>query len=688
MKNYIKTILLAFGLVIPLGICAQKFQASDIILKTETSSHSGRIRVLSIENLYESPVEVFLINEYDNKKTTKKLQKGERVSGDFTLNVVKAKAVNEAEEIVIYRVASTPVPTPSAQMEQKTEKENSTPAQEVVAPANTASVQEEQKIIGLFNKYVETIPFLSDDHRVADSTLIAKHIEYLGLSSTDKSAYIKEQNLQEYVRVYRDSIKYYRDSINTFVTVFLNDKKTTGKELSATCQNELTSIVEDKIIQLEDQVSLLQQMINEDSEEPQQTDWKLFGVIGGFLLLCIALVLWYHKTHKAQQTKTKKNVVVEKESDDTTSGIEFKSITPKPVLRKQSLEDIYDNAAYLCIKTEEFCADSSVRALYIKNTCIKDIYNMYADDLRNPANPKEDGCMVLGRWVQDEETKRYDVSLEYIVLPGDDAIFSEYELYFGGKIKLKVSDKLRKLRKETGLQYDLTCWVHSHPGLGVFFSNSDNNVHMQLKNPEHPLFLTALVIDVLTPEQETGIFTFKQNEEINSKQDLTKMYSLEEMYKWALSSERRSFKSNDHYNTLNAATQHIDSCHDIQLSNSAIIDMTFLAANPNGFIGFIHGYTVEQGSKLQCIVASVSKGETAANNEMLGCFVVASHCSIPSIRKTVSKYLKDIRFVLVYTATDGLLTSIPVNNQDLCASEEYYGEQKLEELKIWTRRRR
>lgn len=688
MKNYIKMILLVFGLIVPLGIWAQKFQASDIILKTEKSSHSGRIRVLTIENLYESPVEVFLINEYDNKKTTKKLQKGERVSGDFTLSVVKAKAVNETNEIVIYSVASTPVPTASAQTAQKPEVVNPVPVQEVDVPADIASVQEEQKIIGLFNKYVETIPFLSEDHRVADSTLIAKHIEYLGLSSTDKSAYIKEQNLQEYVRVYRDSIKYYRDSIDTFVTVFLNEEKPTKKELSVTCRKDLTNIVEYKIAQLDDQVSLLQQIIDEDSDEPQQTDGKLFAVIGGFLLLCIALVLWYHKTHKAQQTKTKKNVVVEKESDDTTSGIEFKSITPKPVLRKQSLEDIYDNAAYLCIKTEDFCTDSSVRALYIKNTCIKDIYNLYANDLRNPANPKEDGCMVLGRWVLDEESKRYDVSLEHIVLPGDDAIFSEYELNFGGLIKMKVSDKLRKLRKETDLQYDLTCWVHSHPGLGVFFSNSDNNVHMQLKNPAHPLFLTALVIDVLTPEQETGIFTFKQSEEINSKQDITKMYSLEEMYKWALNSERRSFESNDYYNTLFATTQRTDSCHDIELSNSAIIDMTFLAANPNGFIGFVHGYTIEKGSKMQCIVASVSKGEKAANSEMLGCFVVASHCSIPSVRKAVSKYLNDIRFVLVYTAADGLVTSIPVINQDLCTSEEYYGEQKLEELKIWTRRRR
>lgn len=76
--------------------------------------------------------------------------------------------------------------------------------------------------------------------------------------------------------------------------------------------------------------------------------------------------------------------------------------------------------------------------------------------------------MVLGRWVYDEERDEYYVSLEEIVKPGDDAIFKEYELNFGGKIKLKVAEKLRRLRRETNLQYDMTCWVHSHPGLGVF----------------------------------------------------------------------------------------------------------------------------------------------------------------------------------------------------------------------------
>lgn len=296
--------------------------------------------------------------------------------------------------------------------------------------------------------------------------------------------------------------------------------------------------------------------------------------------------------------------------------------------------------------------------------------------------------MVIGRWVQDEKTGRYEVSLEHTVMPGDDAVFAEYELNFGGKIKLRMSERLRKLRRETGLQYDLTCWVHSHPGLGVFFSNSDNNVQHQLKHPTHPGFLTAIVVDILTPKQDMGIFTFKDTETVNSKGDLKRMYSLEELYNQALQNERSSFDSNDYFDVLSDADSHLDACYGIQLSNSAIIDMTFLTSKPNGFIGFAHGYTIKRGERTQCVVSVVNANQSSPNTDRLGCFVIASHCSIPSIRKAVAPYLRDIHFVLVYTASNGLLTAIPVIDRDLTASDEYYGEHELENLKIWTRRRR
>lgn len=219
-------------------------------------------------------------------------------------------------------------------------------------------------------------------------------------------------------------------------------------------------------------------------------------------------------------------------SNGNTAGIVVRRKTAT-ILKKQSLEDVMDNPAYLKVDAIDFCEESAVRRLYIKNTCIIDLYNMYASDLANPNNAKENGCMVLGRWVHDTESGEYYVSLEQLVMPGDDAVFKEYELNFGGKIKLSVLEQLRRLRRETNMQYDLTCWVHSHPGLSVFFSNSDLSVQMQLKHPTHPNFLTALVVDTLTPKEDVGIFTFRRDGNINSKNELTKMYSLKEWYAWA-----------------------------------------------------------------------------------------------------------------------------------------------------------
>jgi hypothetical protein len=363
--------------------------------------------------------------------------------------------------------------------------------------------------------------------------------------------------------------------------------------------------------------------------------------------------------------------------------------TTSTIQRKKSLDDVVNSENYLKIDSVDFCGDTTIRTMYIKDTCIKDIYNMYAEDLRNPDSPKEDGCMVLGRWVQDEKTKKYDVSLEYVVYPSDDAVFTEYELNFGGKIQVKKKEMLRRLRRNTDLQYDLTCWVHSHPGLHVFFSNSDNNVHLQLNHPAEHKFLTAFVIDILTPEQELGIFTFKSDGTVNSKQDLKKMYSLEQMYQWALQTGRNTTKEEDYFNTLSKAFLNADKCHGIHLSNSAIIDMAIMTAEHGvGFIGMVHGFSKQKGEKTDYFVSVISLYDNVPDNELIGCFIVSAHCSIPSIRRIIVPYIDKIHFVMVYATSDGVLTSIPIIWKELCSNENYYGEQKLEDLKIWTRRRR
>ena len=455
------------------------------------------------------------------------------------------------------------------------------------------------------------------------------------------------------------------------------------------CVDEMAPLVNKKRLQREKES---QELLEKNTT---QWNWKMIAMIGGIVLLILLFAFLLAlkgkkrpsgKSNYSQNDKPVKPTVEPKSENEPGIVVRRKTAS---IMRKQSLEDVVGNSNYMEIDSSDFCFDSAVRKIYIKNTCIKEIYDMYANDLRNSSSPNEDGCMVLGRWVHDKDNNTYDVSLEDIVYPGDDAIFSEYELNFGGKIKLKVAERLKKLRHETELQYDLTCWVHSHPGLGVFFSNSDCGVQTQLKHPTHPNFLTAIVIDILTSEQDLGIFTFRNDSSINSKSDLKKLYSLEKWYKWATKSESNSFKQEEYYDTLTTAKSHTDTCHSIYLSNNIIIDISLLPLTSNdNLVRIIQGFTNRKADYADHVAEKLSETDATNDNDMIGAFMVAPHCSIPSIRKAISDCLDRIEFVLVYSTSDGNLTSIPVINNDLCTDDSYYGEQQFENLKIWTRRKR
>ena len=472
-------------------------------------------------------------------------------------------------------------------------------------------------------------------------------------------------------------------------------KKEDGGEASP---KEIEEISQSCITLLKQNAEQVQQQ-NETPSAPKESTLtnKQIGIIAGLIVLVVlVIVVILLVRSKKKKKKNPNNGIYSSLGVNTTNNSTSYSSNDVIIRRKTtsvihrlSLDDVINNNNYLAIDCNDIYNDTAVKNMYIKNTCIIDIYNMYAEDLRNPDNPKEDGCMVLGRWIHDEKLDEYSVSLEEVVLPGDDAVFAEYELDFGGKIKVKVNEKLRKLRRETDLQYDLTCWVHSHPGLGVFFSKTDCNLHLLHKHPSHPKFLTALVIDILTPQQELGIFTFKHDLSINSQAELRKTYSLEEWYKWAVESKRNSTRFEERYNTLENAKSHSNQCNSVQLSNSTIIDMDLRASNQdNEHVYFVHGFTTQQSEQLSNIAVKIESTDTLADNELIGCFIIVSHRSIPSIKNAVADYLGRIRFVLVYSTTDNLLTTIPVIANDLCADESYYGEQPLEDLKIWTRRKR
>lgn len=417
----------------------------------------------------------------------------------------------------------------------------------------------------------------------------------------------------------------------------------------------------------------------------------IYGIVAAIVIILIILVI------VAVRRKREKHGNVSTSVDSARTHVSGSSDNPSivvrrrttSILKKQCIDDVVDNPSYLMINTSDFTPDSAVRTIFIKNSCIKEVYNLYAEDLRNTDNPKEDGCMVLGRWIHNEVDGKYDISLEEVVFPGDDAVFKEYELNFGGKIKLRIAEKLRKLRRDTGLQYDLVCWIHSHPGLGVFFSNSDNNVQMQLKHSQHPNFLIAFVVDILTANQEMGIFTFRKDGSMNSKGDITKMYSLEDLYKWALKSERNSFSPENYFNVLENAKLKLPACKGVQLNNSSIIDLTQIVIDPEtGIVGWAVGTSVENKSGVEFAVSSIVRGPEKTGAGIIGCLICMTHMSLPSIQRLVARDIASLSFVMVFSSRLMSLTTIPVINGELLSDDQFYGDVNIDDLKIWTRRKR
>ena len=550
-------------------------------------------------------------------------------------------------------------------------------------------VDDPNVVIADFRTHLQTSGYLSDSAIAAMNHEIEEHINCLK-NWSEKDAYAKEHDLYHYLKEQRDSLGNYLNNAEDMVNSFLRSYQFDNAEAEAACNDSLKALLNDRLGQMETRLNQLDREMNGSAEGGllEGADWKTIAICAIIVLLAAIAYLLFRKRNAQNPTPNTQHLTPNPQHPTgNEAGIVVRRKTAT-ILKKQSLENVIGNPAYLQIDAADFTYESAVRRIYVKNTCIIDIYNMYADDLQKPESPKEDGCMVLGRWVYDSESQEYYVSLEQIVLPGDDAVFSEYELNFGGKIKLKVVELLRKLRRETNFQYDLTSWVHSHPGLGVFFSNSDVSVQTQLKHPTHPYFLTAIVVDILTPDMETGIFTFRRDGNINSNNELKKKYSLTEWYEWAIANceetepEKPAAEDDGHYNTLKDAQQHVDTCQAIRLNREIIVDMCMsTTGQSNGLIGLIHGRATHQGDQTAFYALRLSNNDSVAGMSLIGCLVADNHCSIPSISKAVANYIDSIQFVMVFSPNDGKLTSIPIVDGEISTDETLYGYQQLDELK-------
>lgn len=709
MKSYRKLIIsTVLFLIACVASVAQSINENTIKLDKELVSES-RILLHSITNVCGVDVRIAV---RDNKKIVKEenLADGETLSIEVECTTVQAFpiGVSSGNGGTIWAPRHTKsewnamMSSSSVEPKEKEEDMAVKPVDTDSGPSESVKKSEAKKdepavvrkktmrvevVLRQFDKELEADRYYSDKDIDEYISAIEKHVDFLKVSEGDRASYIKSFALAEQLKNDGRQIQLKREDVRNYVNRFMS--RYSGYEIDGRkeCEETLASLLSERLARREAALDMLSAALASLDDEPLPAFvWnspQFFIAVGSIAAVFLIVIIF---VGRRKRSKNGSAVVPEEANSAPTIVVRSKT---ESILKKQNIDDVADNPDYIRLVASDFAADSFVRYLYLKNICIKDIYNMYSEDLRNPDNPKEDGCMVVGRWIFNEPDNCYDVTMERIVRPGDDAVFREYELNFGGKIKLKVAETLRKLRKDTNLQYDLTCWVHSHPGLGVFFSNSDNNVQMQLKHPVHPGFLCAIVIDILTPQQELGIFTFKKDLSVNSKNNLKKMYSLEELHKWAVESDRQSFRSDDCMDVMSSAERRFEHCPSIYLNNSAIIDLcSVVTEGDSGLIGWVHGYENKGQGRRDMIVKTVTRSESNLENELLGCLVSGVHCSIPTIRRYIAGYEDKIRFVMFYSSSDDMLTSIPVSNLQLCTDHTYYGDEKLENLKIWTRRKR
>ena len=360
-------------------------------------------------------------------------------------------------------------------------------------------------------------------------------------------------------------------------------------------------------------------------------------------------------------------------------------ITDESVVYKKGLEHVYKREKeYLTFDMDEVFEETAVNKVYFNIDLIKKLYDFFNGSLEGGGRTNETGCFILGCWDHEKGRKdRYDISLEYMVEPGDDADFGEYSLNFGKKIGINMASVIDTLGQKSKRDYVLTCWMHSHPGLGLFLSNQDLIVQQQLTYSDHRNRLLALVIDTNTPDFKLGFFTAKFDGKMNNQEEVKKWFSFEEIYRQSREQNRNAgpktnlleeFKEDPDCYTM---TLNDESLHHIGFAPHAVNQIdNALYSNSKGIAGYLYGD--EQGGYVQ-----VGCCLPYENEEKVACLVNDSDLDADSLAKYAGE-LEGCRFLVQCIADDQL--QVWTRNEQGVMSPA--GNTTLTQMKEWIRRKR
>ncbi|MDR2971057.1 MAG: hypothetical protein LBU83_03925 [Bacteroidales bacterium] len=259
---------------------------------------------------------------------------------------------------------------------------------------------------------------------------------------------------------------------------------------------------------------------------------SLIGVV--FLLLITGLAVYIRSFFIRNRIK---KIEIENRISGKTGLLIEEDDSYEAIVYRIGLDDIKEKFMedYYAIQMADIFEDTSIEKVYLSREAILSIYKFFTDFLNNNGKTNETGCFLVGRWdyVPNSNNLRYDISIETIVEPSDDAVYGEYTLNFGAKIGITLNYDIEKLCIQTDNEYVHTAWIHSHPGLGLFLSSQDLSVQSQLAHSQHQGRMLAIVLDTNTPDLKMALFTPKQNGTMNNDKDVKQFLSLEELFQWA-----------------------------------------------------------------------------------------------------------------------------------------------------------
>ncbi len=167
---------------------------------------------------------------------------------------------------------------------------------------------------------------------------------------------------------------------------------------------------------------------------------------------------------------------------------------------------------YAFLDLTELWPDSAIKELYVSKECIKDLGKFLKEENLDKAIAEMDGAIpevggFLMGYHQKNEAGHIRVTMDEFV-----PFVPEYHDVF--KIEIGTATLVQELgdAQDTHPDKDVIGWFHTHPGHGLFLSNSDLSVQRHFPQK----FQIAMEIDSLTDTLDTAFFTRKMDGTINN----------------------------------------------------------------------------------------------------------------------------------------------------------------------------